>query len=75
MCVAASTMEGKKLLILASIRQPMADHSNKVLHINTLSLCKKKKSLFPLESFVDFIGPEEFLMFCTLFNSPRLKSA
>lgn len=25
-----STMEGKKLLILASIRQPMADHSNKV---------------------------------------------
>ncbi|MED6250664.1 hypothetical protein ATANTOWER_004214 [Ataeniobius toweri] len=30
MCVAASTMESKKLLILASIRQPMADHSNKV---------------------------------------------
>uniref|UniRef100_A0A671WTE0 Maestro heat-like repeat family member 1 n=1 Tax=Sparus aurata TaxID=8175 RepID=A0A671WTE0_SPAAU len=27
-----STMEGKKLLILASIRQPMADHSNKVTH-------------------------------------------
>lgn len=27
---ATSTMEGKKLLILASIRQPMADHSNKV---------------------------------------------
>ncbi|KAF3840089.1 hypothetical protein F7725_018806 [Dissostichus mawsoni] len=26
----ASTMENKKLLILASIRQPMADHSNKV---------------------------------------------
>lgn len=25
-----STMEGKKLLILTSIRQPMADHSNKV---------------------------------------------
>lgn len=30
--VAASTMESKKLLILASIRQPMADHSNKVTH-------------------------------------------
>uniref|UniRef100_A0A7N8XQF9 Maestro heat-like repeat family member 1 n=1 Tax=Mastacembelus armatus TaxID=205130 RepID=A0A7N8XQF9_9TELE len=27
---ATSTMENKKLLILASIRQPMADHSNKV---------------------------------------------
>ncbi|MEQ2212227.1 hypothetical protein XENOCAPTIV_027733 [Xenoophorus captivus] len=33
MCVAASTMESKKLLILASIRQPMADHSNKVTFI------------------------------------------
>ncbi|CAG12883.1 unnamed protein product, partial [Tetraodon nigroviridis] len=27
-----STMESKKLLILASIRQPMADHSNKAKH-------------------------------------------
>ncbi|MEQ2183931.1 hypothetical protein GOODEAATRI_002948 [Goodea atripinnis] len=29
--VITSTMESKKLLILASIRQPMADHSNKVI--------------------------------------------
>lgn len=34
-CLAASTMENKKLLILASIRQPMADHSNKVQRLNT----------------------------------------
>lgn len=41
MCVSASTMEGKKLLILASIRQPMADHSNKVTHVDTQMLCDK----------------------------------
>ena len=29
-CVSAAMMETKKLLILASIRQPMADHGNKV---------------------------------------------
>ena len=34
-CFAASTMESKKLLILASIRHPMADHSNKVTHTYT----------------------------------------
>lgn len=35
LCITASTMESKKLLILASIRQPMADHSNKVTHMYT----------------------------------------
>lgn len=31
-------MENKKLLILVSIRQPMADHSNKVTHMQTHTL-------------------------------------
>ncbi len=44
--IAASTMENKKLLILASIRQPMADHSNKVTHVDKHLLYLTDNSFF-----------------------------